>query len=286
VVGAPAGAGALLTGTSTAGSYVSIACPGGDSAWNVQITGLTSGTLYFETSLDSTNGINGQWIAVNGRQTGVVNTVLGNSATANGVYRGNTSGAVYFRVRSVGALTGTPAIVIRVSSGIGAIFLNASIPAGTNKLGTITRTIDGSRTLFAATFNSTNAAAADTIISTLVTNKGATQLTAQTSVPVTSGKILRITSILVGLRTTTAALPYGVLTLRINHSGAAVIGSPMAYQVPVSGNAATAGNTGTTVASIEDGLELSGTMQFALSFLNNVNTNVTTVTILGYEYTA
>lgn len=135
VVGAPAGTGVLLTGASTAGSLVACACGGGDSAWNVQITGLTTGTLYYEESLDSTNGTDGQWIAVNGRQSGIVNTTLSNSATANGVYRGNTSGAKWWRIRSVGALTGTPAITIRVSDGAGAVFLNASIPAGTNTVG-------------------------------------------------------------------------------------------------------------------------------------------------------
>lgn len=136
-IAAPAGAGAFVTGTSTAGSYVFVLCGGGDTAWNIQITGLTSGNLYFEGSLDSTNGIDGQWIAINGRQTGVVNTVLANNASANGMYRGNTSGLKYFRVRSAGTLTGTPAIVIRISDGQGATFLNASIPAGTNSIGTV-----------------------------------------------------------------------------------------------------------------------------------------------------
>lgn len=137
VVAAPAGAGALVSGASTTGSYFAAPCPGGDSAWNVQVTGLTSGTLYFEESLDSTNGVNGNWIAVNGRQSGIVNTVVGFSTTTNGHFRGNTSGALYFRVRAAGALTGTPAIVVRMSAGVGAIFLNSSTPAGTNQIGTI-----------------------------------------------------------------------------------------------------------------------------------------------------
>lgn len=138
VVPAPTGNGALLSGASTALSLIALACPGGDSAWNVQITGLTSGTLYFEGSLDSTSGTDGNWINVNGRRTGVVNTELAGNATANGVWRGNTSGLVYFRVRAVGALVGTPAIRIRISDGTGAVFLNASIPPGTNSLGAVT----------------------------------------------------------------------------------------------------------------------------------------------------
>jgi hypothetical protein len=165
VVGAPAGAGALLSGASTAGSLVAIACPGGDSAWTVQITGLTSGTLYYEASLDSTNGTDGSWTNVNGRQTGVLNTVLAGSATANGIYRGNTSGIAYFRVRSVGALSGTPTVRIRVSDGPGAVFLNASIPAGSNTIGQtpVVPTTSGglliSRVISAASTNATSAKA-------------------------------------------------------------------------------------------------------------------------------
>lgn len=137
VVGVPSTAGAFVSGASTAGSLVSIATPGGDTAWNAQVTGLTTGTLYFEASLDSTTGTDGNWVAVNGRQTGVVNTVLGTSATTNGMWRGNTSGIRFFRIRSVGALTGTPAIRINLSDGTGAVFLNASIPAGANTIGTV-----------------------------------------------------------------------------------------------------------------------------------------------------
>jgi hypothetical protein len=137
VVPAPGGAGAFVSGASTNNSLVAIQCPGGDSAWNVQITGTLSGNFYFEGSADSTNGTNGNWIALNGRQTGVVNTVLSNSATGAGYYRGNTSGLAWFRVRNVGGSGPVAAIVIRISSGQGAIFLNASIPAGANLLGTV-----------------------------------------------------------------------------------------------------------------------------------------------------
>jgi hypothetical protein len=125
VVAAPAGA-------STAGSLVSVATTGGDSSWTVQVTGLTSGTLYFEESLDSTTGTDGNWVNVNARRSGVRSTVLTGSATANGVYRGNLGGMKYFRVRSVGALTGTPAISIRVSDGEASTFLNADLPTWTS----------------------------------------------------------------------------------------------------------------------------------------------------------
>lgn len=136
VVAAPSGNGALLSGASTANSYVSLSCPGGDSAWNIQLTGTFGGTtVYFEESLDSTTGVDGNWIAVNGRQTGVVNTVLSYGVTTAGVYRGNTSGAKYLRVRAVGGAAISIAAILRISGGTGAIFLNASVPAGSNVIG-------------------------------------------------------------------------------------------------------------------------------------------------------
>ena len=139
VVAAPDGAGTLVTGASTALSLLALATPmGGDSEWAVQITGMTSGTLYFEASVNSTNGSDGHWINVIARRAGVLLTTLSGSATANGLYRGNLAGFKYFRVRSAGALVGTPAIVIRSSPGGGSTFLNSALPSGTNTIGAVT----------------------------------------------------------------------------------------------------------------------------------------------------
>lgn len=148
----------------------------------------------------------------------------------------------------------------------------------------VRRSIDTGRTLFSANYNATAPPTTDALLTTLVVNKGATNTTGQTSIAVTSGKVLRITSIIVGVRATVGTLPYGLLTLRVNHSGAATLTSAAFYQVAVSGTAAVIGNTGVTAASIEDGLELSGTMQFGLSFSGNLATNVVSASVLGYEY--
>lgn len=136
VVVPPAGAGATVTGTPTAGSAYALACANGYGSANVTVLGTWTGTLYFEASENSTNGTDGDWINLNFRQTGIVNTVLGGNTTANGLFRGNVSAYTYFRVRSAGAgHTGTASVVVRYSSAVGAIFLNASIPAGTNVIG-------------------------------------------------------------------------------------------------------------------------------------------------------
>lgn len=138
VVAAPSGNGTLVSGTSTAGSLVFLACPGGDSSWIIQVTGTFGGaTVYWEGSIDSTNGTDGNWTNVNGRQTGVVNTVLSGSTTLAGFYRGNTSGITYLRVRAVGGSGISITCKLRISAGPGAIFLNASLPAGTNRMGSM-----------------------------------------------------------------------------------------------------------------------------------------------------
>lgn len=161
-----------------------------------------------------------------------------------------------------------------------------ALTTGSNVIGKTTDTSQIARVLFSANYNATNAAAADTLLTTLVVNRAGTATTGQTSIAVTASKTLRLTSVTVSVRTTTAALPWAVLILRMNPSGAAVIGSPVVAQFPVSGSAAVAGNTGSLSFDLGDeGMEFSGTQQIGLSFANNVNTNVTTVSVMGYEYT-
>lgn len=156
VVGTPSGTGTLLTGTSTVGSTVALACPGGDSAWVIQVIGTFGGTtIYWEGSVDSTNGTDGNWISLNGRQTGVVNTVLSNNTTVAGFFRGNTSGISYLRVRAIGGTSISVTVKLRISAGSGPIFLNASIPAGTNIIGKtgIDQTTPGTTNLVALAAN-------------------------------------------------------------------------------------------------------------------------------------
>lgn len=164
----------------------------------------------------------------------------------------------------------------------------ASLPAlaaGTNNVGRMTPATLVARTLVTINYNATNAAAADTLLATLSVNRAGTVTTGQTSVAVTSGKTLRLTGALIFCRTTTAALPWGVLTLRMNPSGAAVIGSGVVAQFGASGTAAVIGNAGSTNPCFDEGLEFSGTQQIGLSYANNVATNVTAITLFGYEYT-
>lgn len=142
---------------------------------------------------------------------------------------------------------------------------------------------DMNRTQKAYKFRSTAAAVADTLLS-VVPQTNFVDAAGATTFAVAANKILRLTHIIVALRTTTAANPWGRAMLRVNPAGAAVIGSPIVATVAVGGSAAVAGNTATAYLNLDEELELTGSNQFGISFENNVNTNVTDITVLGYEY--
>ena len=136
-VAAPSDDGSLRTGTPSVGSTVVINAVAQDSSWVVELTGTLGGaTFYFEGTANSTNGVDGNWTPISGRQTKSV-TTLSSNATVSGVYRGNLSGLNYFRVRAVSGTAITAIVQIRVGQGAGAVFLNASIPEGTNEIGSV-----------------------------------------------------------------------------------------------------------------------------------------------------
>jgi DUF4097 and DUF4098 domain-containing protein YvlB len=274
-VSAPAGDGTFRSGTPTAGSYVSVACPGGDSAWNVQITGTWTGTLHFEISLDSTNGIDGSWINVNGRRTGIVATQLSGSATANGAYRGNTSGAKYFRVRAASPLTGQPAIVARFSSGTGAVFLNASVP-------------DPPRTNVTLGFDGVIGIAAEALASISGVRANAA-VAAATSQAVTVGKTLRVMAFRAVVMAGGTAVVNAKVRLRANYTGAAVVGSPAYAEVrPGIGTATAVANemSPEAILTFPFGLDFPSGSQIGISHVmtGTVTTTQVSAQVIGYEY--
>ena len=138
VVPAHGGAGVLLTGTPTAGSFVALALPAAESVWNVQLTGtLGGGTYWFESSIDSTTGVNGSWTTLTLRTMGTPGTTVQDSATVAGLYRGNAGGMAWVRLRTTGATTPSVAVVLRATDGPGPVALNAALPAGTNRIGEV-----------------------------------------------------------------------------------------------------------------------------------------------------
>ena len=135
--GTPTGTGVLINAAPSVGSFVLGTIPGGTSQIDLQILGTATGVYWFEYSLDSTTGSDGNWITGLFRQAGINNTVLTLAATTGGVYRGAAAAYKMFRVRNIGGTTPSNAITMRFSDGSGTVFLNASLPAGSNSIGTV-----------------------------------------------------------------------------------------------------------------------------------------------------
>lgn len=144
VVAAPAGAGATVSGASTAGSLVSLALTGGESSVDIFTTGGNyTGTVYFEGSVNSGNGTTGSWISLQGQRLGIAETTLAightaAGAAANNIYRVPCAGFTYLRCRLVGsALTTGPTILMVASAGVNSVTLTSSLPTGANVIGSL-----------------------------------------------------------------------------------------------------------------------------------------------------
>ena len=132
----------ITTGSITALSgAVQIQAGTGQNDWRMTLSGtFTVGTtITFQGSQDGTDFVN-----LNGRLSGAINTVLANMiagpVTSPVIYHGNASGMKYIRAISTAFHAGDSVTVsITLSTGVGAVFLNSSVPAGTNAIGYVGR---------------------------------------------------------------------------------------------------------------------------------------------------
>ena len=100
----------IVTGTATAGSVASVAISG-DSSFAIQISGVWTGTLQFERSLDS--GITYTPIGAFSAGTSFITSTV----TQNGAFHGNAASATNIRVRSTSAWTGTATVKLLAGAG-------------------------------------------------------------------------------------------------------------------------------------------------------------------------
>lgn len=125
------------------------------SAWVADVRGTFVGTVSFEFTANGTD-----WGGAVARLTGVGgNTDLVTSTTATGLFRGNVSGMRQFRLRMSAYTSGSATVVVRLGMGTGPIFLNASLPTGTDTIGGVTHGV-----ATAAAVTRVTAAASDTQI--------------------------------------------------------------------------------------------------------------------------
>lgn len=100
----------IYTGTSTAGSFVSINCSG-NSAFSVNLTGTFTGTISFEKSFDD----GASWVVTSVCGEGTNYSV--NSTNNFGKFVGNCAGCTNVRVRSIAVMTGS--VTAKIMLGVG-----------------------------------------------------------------------------------------------------------------------------------------------------------------------
>jgi hypothetical protein len=121
---------------------------------------------------------------------------------------------------------------------------------------------------------------------TLTQKKGDAATTTGTSYTVTSGKTLRIQSILLSATLTAATLTAVAVRLREGAAsgGTLALTSDIISELEVSANVATIGASGQQALVFPDGLELTGGQQIGVSELASSTSAAVTLVITGYEY--
>jgi hypothetical protein len=119
----------IITGNPTASSFITVALSG-ETCVNLQVSGIWTGTLSFERSIDGGT----TYYPASMLLHGVSGSALA-SITANCGLRVNIGGSTNFRVRATATMTGTAAINFR--PGFGDAVVGASLEAGTNLLGEV-----------------------------------------------------------------------------------------------------------------------------------------------------
>lgn len=136
VVPAPGGLGQMVSGTSTTGSFLAIPTTG-LSSWSLSVTGGTfSTTFYFEGSIDTTNGLDGNWVSLFGRLLGNSGNENSQSFTlGNQMFEGTCGPLQFMRLRSVGGTITDPPTVILQAGAVSTISIGTPLPTGNNVIG-------------------------------------------------------------------------------------------------------------------------------------------------------
>ena len=103
----------IITGTPTAGSFVSIS-PTGDSSFSARVSGTFVGTLQFERTVDNVS-----WNPIGADVAGT--NFSTSQATAIGSFHGNASSCVGVRVRCLTLTSGSPIVQFTTGAGINTI---------------------------------------------------------------------------------------------------------------------------------------------------------------------
>lgn len=132
-------------------------------------------------------------------------------------------------------------------------------------------------------FQAVAPATADTLLSLVKVTDGVAAAGA-TTVSVTAGKRLRITSMTFVVRAGAAAAAFAQFNVRTN-AGVVVLASQSELRAEVGNTEAVIGAARQVTVEFPDGFELSDAQQIGVSAAAQAVTNVLSVALSGYEYT-
>lgn len=121
------------TGVATASSTVAVTGVNGMSNASVQVTGVYTGALTAQATVDGSN-----WVAL----TGILNTATGAltatiASAAVGIFQIDVAGFAQVRITALAAVTGTATVTVRASIGNGTVALDSPLPTGANVIGAL-----------------------------------------------------------------------------------------------------------------------------------------------------
>ena len=296
--------------TTTSGSITAISQSvaltlNGKSGVALQLTGTWVGTIQFEGTVDGTN-----WVAINGVFAGA--STPGPTITANGIIRLTPSGLAQVRATSTAWTSGTATVSLRASDATGGTFLNQSLTAGTNSIGTVQapaitkgtqgttgltvqRLHDAGRNARHFILDAYTAAPAVEAVQSVVQWYGNAAVAATTQPAVVpAGKTLRLQSWSISTKSL-ATVGSAVVRIRINTAGLGVLASPLAFSFEAgstsgSTTVAMTGGLNTITGRFPEGFEIPAGSGLAFSMAGYGPTGVlalngvTRFEVHGYEY--
>jgi hypothetical protein len=231
----------------------------------------------------------------------MADNVTGNPGAGGDVIAADDVGGVKLqRVKLVLGADGVNAGDVAAGNPIPAI-LSAASPAttviGTVQGGTLTKGTQGSTgfttqalkdsgrvIVNASTAIAGVACVAVEALVALDVSRGAAATASETTHAVTANKIWRLQSLVIGIRSTAAAVLAGRFSLRYNATGACTATDPIIAEISLSSGDALVQAGREIVVPLPDCVEFSGTQQWGLTQVCNVNTGQLYASVIGFEY--
>lgn len=140
------------------------------------------------------------------------------------------------------------------------------------------------RALVGISYTATAPTTADTVVTGLVKATAGSAAAGAQSITPAASKTLRLVAANVQVRTTTAALPWALVTLRVSSTTTCTAASSVLAYLAAGGTAAVIGNVGQFATQWPEGLDLPAGGSVCVSVSGNVTTNVLTVSLQGFEF--